>query len=145
MIHSKAYAKQLKTRNSNTKKYHSVLDMVIARMTKQGKGCFLNDYGNLYYNSLDKTKDPIGILTTYKPGELSRFIGAISDEELKPMVAHLGRKFDIRIDTGNEYVRFVSFLQNIQDCHDNFTVGITETKFTIKEFVSDIETIRSML
>jgi len=145
MIHNKAYTKQLKTRNSNTKRYYVILDLVIARMTKQGKGCFLNDHGNLYYNSLDKTSDPIGILTSYKPSMLMRFIGAISDEELKPMVAHLARKFDINTNTGNEYVRFVSFLQNIQDCHDNFTVGISETKFTIKEFVSDIETVRSML
>jgi len=141
MIHTKAYTHKLKVRTSNTKKYKVIRDIVIQKMTKQGSGCFIPDYGNAYYNPADKTKDPIGIITSLSPSKLGQYIGAISDEELKPMVAHLIKKFDIRVDSHEEYIRFVTFLQDIQDAHDNFTVGISKTNFTLEEFIANISVL----
>ena len=131
----------LNTKKSNSKKYIGIIDQVIKKMTKQGSGCFLVGHGNMYYNPETGTKDPLGIISNVSPGYLYNCQGAISDESMKPLVAHLFNKFDIDVSTENEYIRFVNFLQNIQDVHDNFTTGINESKFNLTEFVSQVKNL----
>jgi len=84
----------------------------------------------------------IAIITSIGPGVLGQYIGAISDEELKPVVANLIKRFCINTDNPEEYFRFTNFLQEIQDAHDNFTVGLTETKFNLDEFISIISVLK---
>ena len=113
---------QLRTQRiiDNRKKLASkclaILKTSVGRIKRQGCGCSIDGVGAVYKNG--KLRDAIAILLS--PSEIyNHTYGEISEDDQKYIVKKIASMYSIRYDIAVEYAAFVSFLQSLQDAHDN--------------------------
>lgn len=100
----------------NLKHYIRIIDDFMFRIRKQKCGCNVKDHGAAYYNNFDKTFDPFGLCLGFEA--IRTHFGQISDDEQRPLVRKMSRRFRVNCETDKEYSSFVAFLQQLQDIHD---------------------------
>jgi hypothetical protein len=117
MLISKSLAQNLKIKKHNIRRFKTIIDLVKRKILEQGTGCFHQTTGVAYFCSKTKTRDPICHLLNVS--DFVGHFGPISEEAQKPIVRKLVSKFGINIGRDCERVKFISFLQAIQDAHDS--------------------------
>lgn len=103
-------------RKKLTNKCLAILKTSVGRIKRQGCGCSIDGVGAVYKNG--KLRDAIAILLS--PSEIyNHTYGEISEDDQKYIVKKIASMYSIRYDIAVEYAAFVSFLQSLQDAHDN--------------------------
>lgn len=107
-----------KNRNYNRSVMTTILNLARERIVKQDSGCFIPDLGTSYFDKKSGKRDAIANLLTGTPINWGNFYGLISDESQKPIVRAIIKKFQPDLSKGDEHMKFVDFLQDLQDAHD---------------------------
>lgn len=123
MLITKKLAQNISIKNKNINKMKNMLAIIVTKMQKQGKGCFSPETGVLYFNHENNTLDPIGHLLSVS--DVKRSFGAISDDSSKNLVNKIVAKYQVNVDRECERVKFVEFLQDLQDAHDYIFDGFS--------------------
>ena len=116
MFVSKKLAADFKIKRHNETKMKTILDISKKFIEKQNSGCFSHELGVLYINRVNQNRDSIGCLL---PAPLlNGHFGLISDDAQKPLVNAIIQKFQVDVCKYSERVKFINFLQDLQDAHD---------------------------
>lgn len=111
--------RNLRIRDNNLHQMRRLLDYSTKKMIQQCACCFIDDYGIAYRDPITGRKDSIAIVCSIPDKYLDKHYGLISDDYQKPIVKHLTKKYMIDVSRECEYSKFVSFLQRLQDAHDD--------------------------
>ncbi len=111
---------RLKRLNSNKAKLirqcYAILGISKHRIIKQGSGCIIPGVGASY--KYKYTRDSIAIVLNFSQIKNTTF-GEISDDSQRYLIKLIAKKFNVNIESYNNYAYFVKFLQMLQDAHDN--------------------------
>ena len=123
---------------------HTILEISIVRICKQGSGCNIDGYGAAY-KYRDKC-DSLAILVGKEKIRHGSF-NDIKHDTMKYLVHSIAKKFGVRIDTSPTYTLFVEFLAKLQDAHDDSfdqyrNNGIIDT---MQHFLNQCENIKIWL
>lgn len=145
---TKVLVRLFKAKKHNNHMMLRMIEAVIKLIDKQGRGCFIKDYGTTYFNPESGTRDSIAILTSIPNKYLLKNYGLISEEYQKSIVTHLANKYMIDRSIDSEKVRFINFLQKLQDAHDEAFdpyVKIFTDEFRMAYFTSKCELMKEQL
>ncbi len=117
MIINKALARNFKIKKQNLNRMKNILAIIKDKISNQGSGCFIPNQGVAYWNPKNSTRDPIGHLLTVP--DLKGHFGPIYEEAQKSLLRKIINKFQIDVSRDAERTKFITFLQDIQDAHDD--------------------------
>ena len=123
-----------------------ILDLAVNKIKRQGDGCSIPDTGAAYLSR--GKRDAIAILVP--PGMFRSGFREISDDSMKYLVTAIAQRHQVDLTVGNHRIRFVNFLQTLQDHHDaafdDYNVYHKNTNQTRMEyFINVTATMREKL
>jgi len=137
---TKALQKAIDIKNFNKAIMRKMLKESSKKIVIQGCGSgtdlgpeIRDEYGN---------KDSIGVLCSMSRKYLERYWGLISDDNQKPLIKHLTKKYGLNVISGNEYGRVVDILQALQTAHDTAFVDTKECSDRMKLFLHEVDKIK---
>ncbi len=104
---------------NNSSALSRIISDSLRLIQKQGRGCYIEDYGVDYVNTKENIRDSIGVLVPfYSNGKLKRHYGLISEEAQKPIVRIIQKTYHVNVTIQKEYERLILVLQELQYNHD---------------------------
>lgn len=120
----------------------SLLTIAENRIIKQGDGCY-DRMGACY-----KNKNKRDVISALCPPQTVRWntYGVVSADEQRYLVRAIAKRHSVDIERANDRVKFVKFLQDLQDAHDLAFDPFNEVSGDrMVAFLENCDTIRSSL
>lgn len=149
MLFSKALLHNISIRDKNRKRFLRLLNEVESKIRLQGNGCVIHDYGPVYVSDSGLCRDAIAIISTLSNGLFLHKYGLISEEAQREIVQNLIQKYRIEVSRESEFCKFVDFLQDIQNAHDesfseHYSYIKNDITSDLEEFCRQLNQIKKM-